>query len=194
MTISILVLKEEAPASELYRKLKETGTQLVKFQLVEPENKNPSQSTQINGTDSSKNDSNESDLIQKTNISQVKLLNPTITRKERQRAMSLWLMPFGLIAGITFAGMTNLDTFSKLNLGPLGETFFGGVLGMFSGWIGSNFAAASVNTYQIDIDALRKKHNQGLWLLILETPFEQAPPWNLIQDCNPIEVVTLNEL
>ncbi len=194
MTISILVLKEEAPAYELYSKLKETSTQLIQFQLIEPKESYFTENTESKETNNPKSIPNEAERIKTTKISQVKLLNPIMTRKERQKSMSLWLMPFGLIAGLTFAGMTNLDTFSTMRLGPIGETVVGGCLGMLSGWIGSFFAAASVNTYQKDIDALKKKHDQGLWLLLLQTPLEQDPPWNLIQESNPLEVVTLNEL
>ena len=106
--------------------------------------------------------------------------------------MSLWLMPFGFIAGITFAGMTNLKTFSEFGFGQIEETLFGGILGMSSGWIGSLFAARSVDTNEKDLKSLLKKSEQGLWLVLLETPFEIDLPWKEIKAIEAIEVVTLD--
>ena len=65
------------------------------------------------------------DLPKKVNINEVKLLNPKLSRKDRQKKMSLWLMPFGFIAGLTFSGKTNLQTFSGFGLSHSTETFIG---------------------------------------------------------------------
>ncbi|ABX09341.1 hypothetical protein [Prochlorococcus marinus] len=194
MTISILVLKKAQEAFELAKQLRASKTQITKFELIEPLQSTDKQLSE--DLSSIKTDSSDESLrlLKSISINDVKLLNPKITRKERQRSMSLWLMPFGLIAGITFAGMTNLKTFSDFGFGPIGETIFGGFLGMLSGWIGSFFAAASVNTYQEDVKALRKRHEQGYWLVVLQTPSEIQLPWELIQGIQPIEVVSVNEL
>ena len=94
--------------------------------------------------------------------------------------MSAWLMPFGFVAGLIFSGMTNLSTFSNLGFSKTAEPLIGGLLGMTSGWIGSFFAAMSVNTYQEDIKSLIKRNEQGLWLVLLETPSEIEPPPSII--------------
>ena len=59
--------------------------------------------------------------------------------------MKNWLMPFGFLAGLSFSNMTNLTTFSFLNLNTFGESLVGGLLGLGSGYIGSFFAAGSIN-------------------------------------------------
>ena len=45
-----------------------------------------------------------------------------------------------------------------------------------------------------DIKSLRKRSEDGLWLLILETPIEIELPWQLLQEVKPIEVVRLRDL
>ena len=47
-------------------------------------------------------------------IENIRILNPKLDRKLRQKSMRNWLMPFGFIAGIAFSNMTNLSTFSFL--------------------------------------------------------------------------------
>jgi len=65
-------------------------------------------------------------------------------------------------------------------------------VGMISGWMGSYVAAASVRTKNVeDINSLRKLHEQGLWLMILETPLEVELPWKLLKEVEPTEIVRL---
>ena len=99
---------------------------------------------------------------------------------------------FWIPAGLTFSGMTGLDTFSKFGLGGIGETLAGGLLGMGSGWIGSFFAVRSVNSYQEELKGIFKSNEQGRWLILLETPLETELPWQTIREINPIEIVNLN--
>ncbi len=194
MAISILVLKEETEAYAFSKKLEESSMPVISIDLVEPNLKEKNPLGKEIHQKRSISEAQEHSFMKKVKIDNVKLLNPKISQKNRQKLMSLWLMPFGFIAGVTFSGMTNLDTFSNLGLGKSGEILFSGVLGMTSGWIGSLFAASSVNPYKEDIESLRKKNQQGKWLLILKTPFEQELPWEIIKELNPIEVVRLNEL
>ncbi|AAQ00481.1 MULTISPECIES: hypothetical protein [Prochlorococcus] len=185
MATCILVLKDQETAYELLEKLKSNSTLITNFQVIEPSAKD-----KVNPKDPPKQ---LKDGLPKTfKFKDVKLFNPKLSQKERQKKMSLWLMPFGFIAGLTFAGMTNLNTFSKFGINPLGETFTGGLLGMTSGWIGSFFAARSVNTSEDELKSLRKRNEQGLWLVVLETPFEIEVPWQLIKEIEPIEIVNLN--
>ncbi len=194
MTICMIVLKNEQQAYELKEKLSSISASILKFELIAPSNTNQ----KINFASSEKSIStsikSDSYTLKKNNINDIKLLNPKLSRNERQKKMVLWLMPFGFIAGITFAGMTNLTTFSRFGFNSFWETIFGGFLGMVSGWIGSFFASASVNTNKQDIDSLRKLNEKGFWLILLETPFETEPPWNIIKQIDPEDVVSMNQL
>ncbi len=102
-------------------------------------------------------------------------------------------MPFGFVAGITFSGMTGLETFSRFGLGQYSEIVTGGILGMISGWIGSFFASRTVTTSSTeDLKGILKFNEKGYWLILIETPFEIEPPWALIKEKNPIEIFNLN--
>ncbi len=185
MAICILVLEDEKTAFDFWEKLKAKATPISNFQVINPSKK------QEKGTNISQ------ELIRelapmRAEIKDVKLFNPKLSRKERQAKMSLWLMPFGFIAGLTFAGMTDLKTFSSIGFGQINETFLGGLLGMGAGWIGSFFGARSVNSSQEDLKGLIKFNQQGFWLVILETPFETELPWSTIKEMKPIEVVNLS--
>ncbi len=194
MAICIIVLKNEESAYQLQEKIQATSLHLLSFELIEPISKT-SENPDLNKKSTNLNNANTPSYpLKKVNINAVKLLNPKLSRRIRQKNMALWLMPFGFIAGLTFSGMTDLNTFEKIGLSGFGETIFGGFLGMGSGLIGSYFAAASVNPYQKDIENLRKFNEKGLWLLFIQTPLEIEPPWTLIQEINPIEIVSINEL
>ena len=126
-------------------------------------------------------------------IDKVALLNPNLTRQQRQRGMARWLMPFGFLAGVTFTKITNLTTFASF--GPWGETLIGGLLGMGSGLMGSYAAAASVNSENEDgVRILRNRREEGRWLVLLETPSGIDLPWQTVQRCRPLQVVRLSEL
>ena len=185
VAICILVLKQEDTAYELWESLKGQPTKITNYQVIEPI------STDSNDLRKNKKPKNL-DLPEVVKLENVKLLNPVLSRKERQKKMAFWLMPFGFIAGLTFAGMTNLQTFSNFGFSQSGETILGGLLGMGSGWIGSFFGARSVNTNKNDLKSLIKFNEQGFWLILLETPFEIDPPWQLIREANPIEIINLN--
>ena len=133
--------------------------------------------------------------IKSISIDKVQLLNPKLSGKKRQRNMALWLMPFGLVAGLTFSKMTGLNTFSEIGLGSIGEPLIAGFLGMSSGLIGSYVASASVNPEKDDyVWSLRKRSQEGEWLVIIETPFEVELPWSIVQEVSPVEIVRLRDL
>ncbi len=185
MAICILVLEQEETVFELWETIKNFPTQIIKYQVIEPIPKR--------SKDSMKSErQNKSDIFEIVKFENVELLNPKLSRKERQKQMALWLMPFGFIAGLTFAGMTNLQTFSKFGFSQSGETVIGGLLGMTSGWIGSFFGARSVNSSQEDIKSLLKFNERGLWLVLMETPYETELPWKLIREIKPLEIINLN--
>ncbi len=190
MTICIVVLPEKSAAKQLFESLKEGGTPLLECKLVPP-NLSEKSSGEKGSADSVL--SNTDNVLPELSIDQVELLNPKLTRRNRQKSMSLWLMPFGFLAGLTFAKMTGLQTFENLGIGSFGEPIAGGLLGMGSGWLGSQVASASVNSInKDDLRSIKKLNEDGQWLLLLETPFEVEPPWRTIQEVNPIQVVRLS--
>jgi hypothetical protein len=127
-----------------------------------------------------------------TDLASVDRLNPSTARRQRQKTMARWLLPFGFLAGVTFTQITELHTFDAL--GPWGQPVIGGLLGMGSGWMGSFAAAASVASEEDDrIRILRNRLNEGNWLLLLEPAPGNEPPWPLIQQARPKAVVRLGE-
>ena len=187
MSTCVIVFKETQPAKELLLKLGEAQTPILNCDLIEPLNKkidseNPSLQT------------SEEVFINQLNFDDIKLLNPTLARKDRQKALATWLIPFGFIAGLSFSQMTDLKTFAEMGFPNKFETLLGGLVGMISGWIGSVFSAGSINQEQDDdIRSLRKKSNQGFWLLILELPIEIELPWEILKETNCLEVITIGK-
>ena len=133
-------------------------------------------------------------FINQLNFNNVKLLNPTLAKKDRQKALATWLIPFGFIAGLSFSQMTDLKTFAEIGFPNQFEKLLGGLVGMISGWLGSYFSAGSIDQENDDdIRALRKKSEQGFWLLILELPIEIEPPWEILQETNYLEIINIGE-
>lgn len=119
-------------------------------------------------------------------------LNPSTLRRQRQRRMAIWLLPFGFLAGLTFTFITDLDTFAFA--GAWSQHLIGGVAGMLSGWMGSFAAAASVSSDQDDrIRGLRNRVDEGNWLLLAETLPGVDMPWTALQQARPVAVVRLSE-
>lgn len=130
---------------------------------------------------------------QEQNIDTIAVLTPAIGRRQRQRSMALWLLPFGFLAGVTFTQITDLQTFAFL--GPWGEPVVGGFLGLGAGWMGSFAAAASVSSESDDqIRILRNRLGEGNWLLLVETAAGVELPWNALQQVGAKAVVKLADL
>ncbi len=185
MSTFVIILKGKRPAKELLLKIKEAQTPILNCDLVEPLNKK---------TDSMILDLEQSEeiFINQSNFNNIKLLNPTLARKDRQKTLATWLMPFGFIAGLSFSLMTDLKTFADMGFPGQFEKLLGGLVGMISGWLGSFFSAGGINQEtNDDIRALRKKSEQGLWLLILELPIEIEPPWSILKETNNLEIITI---
>ena len=185
MSTYVIVSKEKQPAQELLFKLREAQTAILNCDLIEP----------LNNEMDSKNsniDNSEKVLVNQSNFNNVKILNPTLARKERQKALATWLIPFGFIAGISFSLMTDLKTFAEMGFPSQFENLFGGLVGMISGWLGSFFSAGGINQENNDdIRSLRKKSEQGFWLLILELPIEIELPWAILKEANCLEIITI---
>tara|TARA_B100001250_G_C19623980_1_gene710698 strand:- start:289 stop:852 length:564 start_codon:yes stop_codon:yes gene_type:complete len=183
----VIVFKEKQPAKELVLKIREAQTPIANCDLIEPLNNQTS-------NENSNVESSEKVFLNQMNFNNVKLLNPNIARKDRQKTLATWLMPFGFIAGLSFSQMTDLKTFEDLGFPNQIEKLLGGLVGMISGWLGSLFSAGGINQ-EIDDDlrALRKKSEQGSWLLILELPIEIEPPWAILKGENNLEIITIGK-
>ncbi len=165
MSVCVVVLKQQEAAQDLCERLKDAALPMSQIRLLPPEN------DAMDG---------------------IELLNPNLVRQRRQKNMSKWLMPFGFMAGVTFTQITNLTTFSAF--GSWGEPLVGGLLGLGSGLMGSFAAAASVNSENEDgVRILRNRHQEGCWLLLVETPSSIEPPWKTVQAARPLQVVRLAE-
>ena len=187
MSTSVIVFKEKQPAKELILKLREAQTPILNCDFIEPLN-NKMDSENINLENSKEVPMNES------NFNNVKLLNPTLAQKDRQKALATWLIPFGFIAGLSFSQMTNLTTFTEMGFPTQFEKLLGGIVGMISGWLGSVFSAGGIEQENDDdIRALRKKSEEGCWLLLLELSIEIEPPWAIFKETNCLEIITIGK-
>ena len=139
MTKSIVIFNELEKCLNLLNNLKDKPVFLKESILILPsqEKITPDQKQLL--------DSSANSFFSTEEIEKIRILNPKLDRKIRQKNMRTWLMPFGFIAGIGFSNMTNLSTFSFLGLNNIGESFLGGLLGMGSGYLGSIVSSASIN-------------------------------------------------
>ncbi len=187
MSTYVIFLKEKEFGKELLLKLREAQTPLLNCDLVEPLN-----------CESNQKDSNfatsEEIFPNQSNFNNIKLLNPSLARKDRQRTLATWLIPFGFIAGLSFSQMTDLKTFSEMGFPTQLEKLLGGLVGMISGALGSFFSAGGINQETVDdLRAIRKKSEAGFWLLILELPTEIELPWSILKETDSLEVITIGK-
>ena len=187
MSTYVIIAKEKKPAKELLLKLREAQTPILNCDLVEPFNK------KSNNEDSNL-DSSEEVFANQSNFNNIKLLNPALSKKDRQKTLATWLIPFGFIAGLSFSQMTDLKTFADIGFPNQFEKLLGGLLGMIAGWLGSFFSAGGISQEtDDDLRAIRKKSEQGCWLLILELPIEIEPPWAIIKEIDSLEIITIGK-
>ena len=187
MSTCVIIFKGKQPAKELVLKLRETQTPIINCDLIEPlDNKLEYESIKL--------ENSEQVFINQLNFNNVKLLNPNLARKDRQKALATWLIPFGFIAGLSFSQMTDLKTFADMGFPNQFEKLLGGLVGMISGWLGSFFSAGGIHQdLDDDLRSLRKKSEQGFWLLILELPIEIELPWGILQEKNCLEIITIGK-
>ena len=172
--------------TDLLKTFEERSLFLSRAILIKPKNnkKNDEQEKIIQNL--------KSNLFKIENLEDNRILNPKLDRKIRQSKMKNWLMPFGFLAGLAFSNMTNLTTFSFIGLNSLGESIFGGILGMISGYLGSFFASASINLNRDkELRPLLNANKEGKWLMLLENQDGYELPWNLLRDSEPIDLVFL---
>ncbi len=183
----MVVLAERSKANQLKEDLTKNGTPINSCKLIKPSGTAPEDHEQEN--------KDSTPLFQPIEFESVKLLNPKLARQSRQKMMANWLMPFGLLAGLTFSQMTGLQTFSNLGMPNWIEPVLSGLLGMGSGWLGSQFAAGTVdNDNEDDLRSLFKLHQEGKWLMLIETPVGIELPWQILKEVNPIEIMRLSDL
>ena len=187
MSKYVIILKEKKPAKDLLLKLREAQTPILNYDLVKPLNNR-------SGIENSNLDSTEEVFVNQSNFNDLQLLNPALARKDRQKTLATWLIPFGFIAGLSFSQMTDLKTFEEIGFPNQLEKLLGGLVGMISGALGSFFSAGGINQEtDDDLRAIRKKSEEGFWLLILELPLEIEPPWMIFKQVDNLEIITIGK-
>jgi len=183
----VIIFKGKQPAKELLLKIREAQTPILNCDLVEPlDNRTENEDSNL--------DTSEEEFANQSNFNNIKLLNPALARKDRQKALATWLIPFGFIAGISFSLMTDLKTFADMGFPNQLEKLLGGLVGMISGALGSYFSAGGISQETADdLRALQKKSEEGFWLLILELPIEIEPPWAILKEADSLEVITIGK-
>ncbi len=187
MSTYVIILKEKNPAKELLLQLREAQTPILNCDLVEPlDNKSEHEDLNL--------DTSKEILANQSSFNNLKLLNPALAQKDRQKTLASWLIPFGFIAGLSFSQMTDLKTFSDMGFPNQLEKLLGGLVGMISGALGSFFSAGGINQETADdLRAIRKKSEEGFWLLILELPIEIEPPWAILKGIDILEIITIDK-
>ncbi len=186
MTTCILIFKEIEKCVNLLKIFEERSIYISKAILIKP-NDDKIKSEQVQILQNLK-----SNLFKIENIVNIRILNPKLDRQIRQKSMRNWLMPFGFLAGLGFSNMTNLTTFSYLNLNAFGESLAGGLLGLGSGYLGSFFASGSINLNRSkEIRPLLNANKDGKWLILLEDQNGYELPWQLIKESEPLDIIFL---
>ncbi len=187
MSTYVIISKEKKPVKELVLKLREAQTPILNCDLVEPlDTKSDLENSNI--------DTSEKVFTNQSNFNNIKLLNPALARKDRQKTLATWLIPFGFIAGLSFSQMTDLKTFADMGFPNQLEKLLGGLVGMISGALGSFFSAGGISQEtDDDLRAIRKKSEEGFWLLILELPLEIEPPWVILKEIDSLEIITIGK-
>ena len=187
MSTYVIISKEKEPVKELLLKLRESQTPILNCDLVEP------LKNRTDNEDSNLEISKEV-FANQSNFNDIKLLNPALAQKDRQKTLATWLIPFGFITGLSFSQMTDLNTFANMGFPNPLEKLLGGLVGMISGALGSFFSAGGISQETVDdLRALQKKSESGFWLLILELPIEIEPPWAILKGADNLEVITIGK-
>ena len=186
MTKSIVIYEDLEKCINLFNLFQEKSALLSEAILIPPI------SEQISADQNELLNSSSNNFFRYKKIEDIRILNPKLDRKIRQKNMSLWLMPFGFIAGIAFSNMTNLSTFSFIGLNNIGESLMGGILGMGSGYIGSIVSSASINVNRNkELRSIIDLNKEGKWLVLLENQIGTELPWALIKQSGPEDIIFL---
>ena len=115
MSICVLVFQNLPEARGFQEELEKNKTLISSSQIVYPEPKTQEITKEINNLKTPTNQIQQK-YFELIAFKDVKLFNPKLTQKDRQKTLSLWLMPFGFLSGISFSQMTQLKTFSEIIL------------------------------------------------------------------------------
>ena len=186
MTKSIVIFDDIYKCIQLFDIFKEKSVMLSEAILIPPT------SEKISSDEIALINAKVNILFKSQNFEDIRILNPKLDRKIRQKDMSRWLMPFGFIAGLAFSNMTNLSTFSFLGLNNIGESLIGGILGMGSGYLGSIASSASININRNkELRSIINLNKEGKWLVLLENQIGTELPWALIKQSEAKDIVFL---
>ena len=186
MTKSIVIFEDIDKCIQLFNDFKEKSVMLSEAILIPP------LSEKLSSNEAELLNTNSNILFKSQKFEDIRILNPKLDRKIRQKDMSRWLMPFGFIAGISFSNMTNLSTFSFLGLNNIGESLMGGLLGMGSGYLGSVVSSASIKINRNrELRSIINSNKEGKWLVLLENQIGTELPWALIKQSEAKDIIFL---
>ena len=187
MSTFVITLKEKKPAKELLLKLREAQTPILNCDLVEPlDNRTENEDSNL--------DTSEEEFANQSNFNDIKLLNPALARKDRQKPLTPLLITCGVIGSLSLSQMNDLKTFANMGFPNPLEKLLGGLVGMISGALGSFFSAGGTNQETLDdLRVIRKKSEEGYWLLILELPMEIEPPWEILKQTDTLEIIKIGK-
>ena len=186
MTKSIVIFEDIDKCFQLFNVFKEKSVMLSEAILIPPINE------KISSDDKELLNEKKNIFFKFQKFEDIRILNPKLDRKMRQKDMSKWLMPFGFIAGVAFSNMTNLSTFSFLGLNNIGESLIGGLLGMGSGYLGSIVSSASININRNkELRSIINHNKEGKWLVLLENQIGTELPWTLIKQSEAKDIIFL---
>ena len=186
MTKSIVIFEDIDKCIQLFEVFNEKSVMLSEAIVIPPLNEN------ISSDEAELLNSKSNTLFSSQKFEEIRILNPKLDRKIRQKNMMKWLLPFGFIAGIAFSNMTNLSTFSFLGLNNIGESLIGGLLGMGSGYLGSVVSSASININRNkELRSIINFNKEGKWLVLLENQIGTELPWALIKQSEAKDIIFL---
>jgi len=186
LTKSIVIFEDMDKCIKLFDVFKEKSVIISEAILIPP------LTEKISSDEAELLNSASNILFKSQKFEDIRILNPKLDRKIRQRDMSRWLMPFGFVAGIAFSNMTNLSTFSFLGLNNIGENLIGGLLGMGSGYLGSVVSSASINfNRNKELRSIINFNKEGKWLVLLENQIGTELPWALIKQSEAKDIIFL---
>ena len=186
MTKSIVIYNELEKCINLFNIFREKPIYLSESLLILPPK------DKINSDQQELLNLSRNNTLKIEEFENIRILNPKLDRKIRQKNMSKWLMPFGFIAGIAFSNMTNLSTFGFMGLNNIGESLMGGALGMGSGFLGSVVSSASINLNRNkELRSIINLNKEGQWLILLENQIGSELPWELIKQSDPTDIIFL---
>ncbi|MCX7592907.1 MAG: hypothetical protein N2235_03920 [Fischerella sp.] len=112
---------------------------------------------------------NQIDILGKgyKSADEYKLIDPNLQAKKGVSRLSIWLIPFGFVAGYAFNLLTGIEIFP---IGSLGNHLIGGLLGAAAGALGAYLVGGGVGLTVGSGDALpyRNRLNEGKYLIVVK--------------------------